>query len=443
MSVTQALSEEIVETVFEDVPKPAVDRLRRLFVDHVGITYMGHRFTGAELALYGKDVGGSPEALVIGTRDRVSCEVAAAINAQVCRNTDFEDSGPGLHPGPLIVHTAFAMAQRVDGSGRDMLAAMAIGHDLNCRFFSASKAGPDIRHNNMVAAAIAARLLQFNVEETGRALSLAWEFPIKSINYTQPKIERRITALGMGNLFSVRAGIQAALMAAYGFESVPDEIDQLHDQYDMEKLIDTSKRFTETQRNLFLKPWPTSHMCHMVVHALQELLEENDLAPEDITVIRAGLPNVYLMPHQNNPHPERYWEAIYSTAWALAMVVHRVPPGPDWFAPERIAKAAYHSTAGKVEIVEHSPATVAFQALDLPATEGWVEIESTKGNFARQKLLNDTWGSPETPMPEDVFHGKFMRVTAPSIGEPGAQNLYETLIGIDNCDAVSLIIEQM
>jgi len=437
MSVTQALAKEILSTSFEDVPRPAINRLKRLFVDHVGITYMGHRATGQALTAYAKEVSGRPEALLIGTKDRVSCEIAAAVNAQVCRNTDFEDSGPGLHPGPLITHTAHAVAQRVGCSGKDMLTAMAIGHDLNCRFFAASKAGPDIRHNNMVAAAIAARLLGFDQEQVGRALSVAWEFPIKSINYTGPKVDKRITALGMGNIFSVRAGLQAALMTAHGFESVPDEIDQMGDQYDLDKLVDHSARFEETQRNLFLKPWPTSHMCHMVVQSIEELVDENDLQPDDIISIKAGLPNVYLMPHQNNPHPARYWEAIYSTAWAFAMAVHRVPSGPDWFTDERIADAVCHATADKVEIVEDAAATAAYQALDLPAVDGWVEIKSTKGDLARSRTLNDTWGSPATPMPDDIFHGKFMRVTEPSLGTVGAQTLYDALQDIENCGAVS------
>jgi 2-methylcitrate dehydratase PrpD len=226
-------------------------------------------------------------------------------------------------------------------------------------------------------------------------------------------------------------------MTAHGFESVPDEIDQMGDQYDLDKLVDHSARFEETQRNLFLKPWPTSHMCHMVVQSIEELVDENDLQPDDIISIKAGLPNVYLMPHQNNPHPARYWEAIYSTAWAFAMAVHRVPSGPDWFTDERIADAVCHATADKVEIVEDAAATAAYQALDLPAVDGWVEIKSTKGDLARSRTLNDTWGSPATPMPDDIFHGKFMRVTEPSLSTVGGQTLYDALQDIESCGAVS------
>ncbi len=68
-----------------------------------------------------------------------------------------------------------------------------------------------------------------------------------------------------------------------------------------------------------------------------------------------------------------------------------------------------------------------------------MEIKSAKGDFSRSKTLNDTWGSPATPMPEKIFHGKFMRVTTPSLGDEGAQTLYDALKGIESCVAVSEI----
>ena len=431
MSVTAKLAEEILNTSFDGVPPGAMLRLRRLFADHVGIAYMGYRETGRELCRYAEEIGGPQEAVLLGTDLRVNCEMAAAVNSQMTRNTDFEDTGPGLHPGPVIVHTALAVAQRSGGSGRELLTAMAIGHELNCRVFLASVAGPDVRHANMVAAAIAGRLLGLEQAAMRAALSLAWEFPIKSINYTRPKVARRITAVGMGNIFSARAGVQSALMSLHGFESVPDEIDQLDDLYDLGALSDRANAFYHTEHSLFLKPWPTSHGCHMVLQLIEELVERNDLQPQDIVEIRAGLPDVYLMAHQDNAEPERYWEAIYSTAWAIAMVVHRVPPGPDWFTPQRIADPASRATAARIEIVEHGPGTAAFQKLDLPAVEGWAEIRTRDQTLKGARSMSDTYGSPTTAMPERIFDGKFERVVEPSLGNQQTGALLDALKSIE------------
>lgn len=402
---------------------------------------MGYEFTGQELAAFASDYGGNTEALLIGTNQKASYDLAAGINAQIGRNTDFEDTGPGLHPGPLIVHTALAMAQCCGSSGREMLTAMAIGYDLNARFFKASIVGPDVRHNTMVAAVIAAKLMGFDDAQIAQALSLSWEFPIKAINFTRPKIDKRISALGMGHFFSARDGVQAALMTAHGFESVPDEIDQLNDLYDLSKLAATSQRFHDIEHAIFLKPWPTSHACHMVVQGLEELVLSHDLSPDNITAVRAGLPDIYLMPHQNNAHPTRYWEAVYSVAWCMAMVIHRIPSGPEWFTETRIADQAYHALTDRITCVEHAPATAAMQTLDLSAVDGWIELDTPHGTLRAERRMQDTYGSPTTPMPEEMFKGKFIRASEQSLGANKAEALYNALWDVAEAKDVNKLVE--
>lgn len=420
-----------------------VQRLTDLLVDQIGVTYMGYDFTGKELAAYACDHGGKAEALIIGTDQKTSCDLAAGINAQVGRNTDFEDTGPGLHPGPLIVHTALAIAQRRGSSGRELLTAMAIGYDLNARFFKASIVGPDVRHNTMVAAVIAAKLMGLDVNKIARALSLSWEFPIKAINFTRPKIEKRITPLGMGHFFSARDGVQAALMTAHGFMGVPDEVDQLGDLYDLSELVDTSRRFHDIEHAIFLKPWPTSHACHMVIQSVEDLVLAHDLAPDDITALRAGLPDIYLMPHQNNAHPSRFWEAVYSVAWCMAMVIHRIPPGPEWFTEARIANPIYHALTNRITCVEYPPATAAMQTLDLDAVDGWVELDTADGTLRAERSMRDTYGSPTTPMPGRMFKDKFMRATEASLGMKSADSLYAGLQDIARVKDLNELIEGM
>ena len=46
MSFTKAIANEIVSTKFDQIPEPSLILLQRLFVDHIGITYMGYRETG-------------------------------------------------------------------------------------------------------------------------------------------------------------------------------------------------------------------------------------------------------------------------------------------------------------------------------------------------------------------------------------------------------------
>ena len=68
MSVTRNLAEEIVRTDRDCIPDDAADLVRSMLVDHVGIAFMGHRFTGEGLIGYARDLGGQEDATLLGTR---------------------------------------------------------------------------------------------------------------------------------------------------------------------------------------------------------------------------------------------------------------------------------------------------------------------------------------------------------------------------------------
>ena len=344
MSVTHDLADEIVRTDRESIPDEAMDLVRAMFVDHIGIAFMGHHFTGDGLIGYARELGGAEEALLLGTDIYAPAEIAASVNGQLAQNAGMENTGPGLHAGPLVVHTALAVGQRTGASGAEVLAAIALGYDLNARFHLARTADEDLRHLNMVGAAVAARLLGLDVDTTADALSMAWEFPMRQRLYLKPKIPKRVSAFPMGHLFTARGGVQAALMASHGYPNLADEIDQLGDEYDLDALTRRSPGFESITRGLFLKPYVASHLCHMVLQAVSELVEANGLVPGEISRMEVGLPHIYTIPHQSDPSPDTFWESIYSAQWAISMVAHRVPPGPDWCTSRTVGRSLVESS---------------------------------------------------------------------------------------------------
>ena len=436
MSVTRLLAEEIVGTDPASIPAEAMDLVRAMFVDHVGIAFMGHQFTGEGLTGYAGELGGSAEALLLGTDTYAPAEVAAGVNGQLAQNAGMENTGPGLHAGPLVVHTALAVGQRTGASGADVLAAIALGYDLNARFHLARTADEDLRHLNMVGAAVAARLLGLEVDTAADALSMAWEFPMRQRLYLKPKIPKRVSAFPMGHLFTARGGIQAALMAHHGYPNLEDEIDQLGDEYDLDALTLRSPGYESITRGLFLKPYVASHLCHMVLQTVSELVEANEVDPAGITRIEAGLPHIYTIPHQSDPSPDTFWESIYSAQWAISMVAHRVPPGPEWCSTERLADPSARALSERVRIVEHPPATAALLRKDFLAVDGWVRLETAGQVFTAAKSMAETYGSPTTPMTPEMLEEKFLRVSEPTLGRRRTQAAWSRLIRVDECDDI-------
>lgn len=436
MSVTRALAEEIAATRWDDVPAAAQVRIERLAIDHVGVAVMGNRLTGAAMVAHAKAENGSADAVLFGDGARVSAEAAAAVNAQACRNTDFEETGPGLHAGPVVAHTALAVGQRVGASGAAVLAAMAIGYEINARFFYARRDG-DIRHFNVCAAAIAAKLLGQDAAAIERSLGLAWEFPSNTL-FVAAKTPKRVSRMGLGNYWSCRNGIQAALLVSHGFDQLPGELDQLGALYDLDRLTKSRAPFAHTADELMLKPWPASRLCHGAIQLVRNLMARERLEPDDIAGVACGLADIYLVPHQTDPAPDDHWQAIFSVEWSLAMAILDLPPGPAWSAPETLADPRARALARRITAHELPEASAAFRSRDWRDLPNTVRLTTTDGRTFEDRIVyRDVLGSPGNPMPQAMFDAKFLRLAGMALDRDAARAALAALKGIATCPDIN------
>ena len=444
--VTQALAAEIANTPLDTIPASAMAAAKRLLIDHIGITYLGAAFTGAALHAYAREIGGRPEAVVIGAGLRVPAELAAGINAQVCRNTDFEETGPGTHAGPLCVHTALAVGQRAGASGRAVLGAIALGYALCARFHFARGADwprTSIVHHRTVAAAIAARLLRQDAATTARSLSLAWEIPPRTHQAGGAEfLFKRISPLALSSgvgapLFGARNGIQAAVMAGLGFESVPAEIDHHMKGYDLDILAGEPTPFHHVDGQMELKPWVCSRHCQCGIQALANLVRDRRIDADTVTGLRLHLSNMYQRAWLNEPSPETYWEAIYSTQWAAAMVLQGIPAGPKWVTADRLADPLSRRLAAMVQITEDPVASQAYWDLDWLAIRGTAEVDVAGQTHKAMCTMRETWGSPGMDMPDAMVEEKFVECT--SVRRPSAPplQLLQALRRVDTIDNIN------
>jgi 2-methylcitrate dehydratase PrpD len=448
--VTSRLAAEFAGTPGDAIPVAAIAAVKRLLIDHVGITYLGAAFTGREILAYARELGGRPEAVLIGDGTKVPAELAAGVNSQTCRNTDFEETGPGTHIGPLVVHTALAVGQRVGASGRDVLAAATMGYMLGARFhFARVKDWPrtSIVHHRTVAAAIAARLMGYDAARMVRTLSLAWELPPRT---HQPSgaafIAKRIAPLalssGIGNpLVGARMGVQAAVMIGHGFASVTDEIDHHLDAYDRRLLVEPPAPFERVDGDMELKPWVASRHCQCGLQALDNLVRRHGIAAGQVTRIRLHLSNMYTSQQGwlYEPSPDTYWQAIYSTQWATAMVLQRIPAGPRWVTAERLADPLSRRLAAMVEIVEDPASSKAYWGVNWLDIAGTADVEAGGKTYRERCTMRDTWGSPGMDMPEPMVEEKFVECASPRMDRPAALRLLAALRAIETCPDINRI----
>ena len=148
-------------------------------------------------------------------------------------------------------------------------------------------------------------------------------------------------------------------------------------------------------------------------------------------------------PHQFEPDPENYWQAIYSTQWGITMQAMRIPPGRAWFTPGRLADGAARRLCARVEIFEDPEATRARNEKRRGAMANTVEIEARGRVFTESILMRDVPGSAGTPISETDFEAKFRELAEPRIGAGRAAALYRTLVGLETITDVRSIASMM
>ncbi len=442
-TVTQFLAAEMHDTRWADIPEIAREAARRLLVDQVGITFMGAAFTGSALHAYAAALGGAPDALLFGTTLRVPSEVAAGINAQVCRNTNFEESGPGYHIGPLCVHVALAVGQQYDRSGAEILAAIATGYMHSVRFHAARRADKGSPHLRTVGAAIAAKLMGLSAEQIATAMSLAWESPFRNHSFpifAPPPTAKRISPIGMQMLYHARAGVQAATMIRVGFPALRDEVDRVvAAEYDAGVLTGPAP-WQGVNDQMELKPWVSSRHCQAALQAIWELQQQRTIDPRAVTAVRLKLSAMYLRPHQWEPAPNVFFEAIYSTQWAVSMLLQQLPPGPKWVTAERLADPFSRALASKVTITEDVASTTAYGNLRPHDVNGIVEIDVGGETLHARTTMGQVYGSGHKPMPDAMQEQKFMEATSLNFPEKKARELLAALRGFEEVGSVGEVV---
>lgn len=446
-SVTMELARETQEFSLQSVPETFRRSVINLVADHVGLICMGALVTGDGLNRYARRFALSAEASesgawVISAKCKVPVDIASGITAQLAQASGTENTGYGLHPGPLLAHVALSVGQSVGASGNAIIEAMAWGYELGARFHLGKRGEIGFRQFPVVAAAVAAKLLRLSVDDTRVALSTAAELPARAGHFLRPKIRGRVSRLPMGFLQSAFGGVQAALLAQDGFVSIPDEIDQWYEEYDLGALV-TGGTARYLDKGLALKRFPASHGCQMVLELVEEWRNAGAFDVASIDRIELTLPHVYTLPHQNENAPTMPVQSIYGTPWATSLVCHGVPPGPAWLEPTVLSNSRYLDLASKVVIVEDPEATRAFGALDLDSVRGTVTMTSGSKILRGERLLGDAWGNTRKPLTVEIIRDKFMTMTAQHLDAKIASELLAQLLKLDEVPDVRVMFDRV
>lgn len=436
MTVTQGLADEVARSEFDDLPVEAVSIVKQALMDDIGVAMLAYEYLDHPLVRFAREVGGNPEATVIGDGSLVSAGLAAGVNAEMASHSDFEESGPGVHAFSPIGQTALAMAEREGVSGRQVIAAIAVAYEINGRFArNLADTSPLIhlfpahfrRHLIVNPALAAARILRLDADAVNRVIGLAWTMvpPDMKHIYLTPRLD---WPNSQHNLWSCQIGIQSALLVASGTGGPPDILDHgAADIYHLDRLEESPAPFHYLTNELNFKPWIGSYGFMGGMQIAGRLVAEHRIDPFTIDHVIFRGSAVYNDPDSVfiDPEPDTAWKALGCVPWAIANVILGHPAGPDWLAPESLADPERRALTRKVRL----------ETSESPYINE-VEISARGEAYAGRIRREDYLGSPRNPMSLDQMEAKFVRNASVVVGESRAREMVDVLGALEEVDDI-------
>lgn len=166
---TAELARFATSLAFSDIPADVVAIAREQAVATIGSCLAGNHMAAMHSMADGMGIlGGGEVATVFGRAERVPAPTAALYNAGAAQVIEWDDWVIISHSGGAVIPTAFAAGEQARVSGKEVLAAIVIGDEVNARTSRAMQRGAyvgnSMPNHQIETALMAARL--FGCDET-------------------------------------------------------------------------------------------------------------------------------------------------------------------------------------------------------------------------------------------------------------------------------------
>ena len=414
--ITRQLAEFASRIDYRTLPGPVRERTKALVSDHVAIAYRARQeaaicpSVAASLERLGLGAG---EASVIGDARSYAPPAAAFFNGALAHCLDFDDTHAraSIHPSAPIVPAALAAAEMVSANGRDCIAAITAGYEVQIRLSLAL--GPSAHYARgyhptatcgvFGAAAAAGRILGLTAQEMAHAYGLCGSQAAGSMQFLADGAWNKPFHVG----YAAMSGLIAASLAAEGFRGAMNAIEGAAGflaSYAPDPAPDEAVRNLGVDwetLDIALKPYPSCRYGHAAMDALIALRTDHGLEAEAVDTVRIGLPQTGWRlignPEPEKQNPRNYIDGQFSMPFAAAVALREGGMSWDSYAvhlddPHTRSLCRRIRTVVDPEVEDHFPAHMA----------GSARVR-TRGGEELEKLVVIAKGEPENfPAPAEL-----------------------------------------
>jgi 2-methylcitrate dehydratase PrpD len=408
-SVTQDLARFAATLTYDRIPERAREHCKNLLLDAVACALAGHQGEEThQVAALASGLAQSLESSVIGA-DRLSLAGATLLNGYLITAVTMCDVHRATltHITPEVMPPALAIAERDALSGRELLVALAAGCEAMTRIgvamdWPAARArgwhGPGVLGPFGAAAAVG-RLLGFDEETMARAFGLAgsqsagtfaaWGTPTVKFHQCRGALSGLMAALLAQQKFVATREFLTApdggLFNAYSNGGRPEAVtDGLGKRWELESIA--------------LRLWPSASTIQGFITAMFDLVEKHRLSFGEVRRLRVSLNKTAVDMHGIFPRYQGKFEALLSTHYCAAAILHDRALTLAQFEPARTSDPALARFAAEQVDMRADPALSGVQCV--------VEAQTVDGRTVSVRCDHPR-GAPENPLSHAQIEDKF------------------------------------
>ena len=440
---TEALADYMSRSSRLTLPPEVALKTKLHVLDTIAAILSGSRLKpGALAARFVRELGGHPEATVLGTPQLTSAVNAALANGMAAHADETDDSHlkSRSHLGCAVVPAAWAVGERHGKGGQAVINAVALGYDVGARSTMALGYGlPKTQKHSthsiatgFGAAAAAASLADLTAQECVFVLSFAAQQAsgIPSWNRDPEHIEKAFDFGGMG----ARNGVFAALIVKAGATAVTDPLSCHHsflhafgENADPAMLSDgLGSRFEVMEASI--KKWCVGSPIQAALDSLTCLIDDHAVTAAGVKRMVVTMPDDRLHIVSNRNIPDICLQHLLAITLA---------DGTLTFASShdeaRMHDPAILALRDRIAVIPSEELTNA-----RPARQAIVALELADGRTV-EKRTHAVRGTPDNPMTPAEVQAKAHELMAPVVGAARAREIVDTVMMLERVADVAAL----
>lgn len=438
------ITDFILETTYESLPKGIVHQMKRTLMDYLCVTILGSTSSVSNnIFNYFKSIDNG-DCTVIGRTAKITAPNAAFVNGTSAHSLDFDDGHRlgALHPASVIYPTVMALAEKYHLPAKQVIEGVIIGYDLMIRLAISIHPGAYSRgfHNTPLAgifgaAGAAAKLLKLDRNKIINALGLAGSFAGGLRTYMQNGADVKRIHPGK----AARDGIVCGELAKHGITGPPAVLEGINgfyqcytDKADINVLLNKLGSNFEIL-NVYFKPYPACRHLHSPIECIINIKHKVKFDPSTVSSIKVG--TYKSGKNYGSKNYSNLLETQMSIPCAIATAIIHDQITLDSFMPETFYKLPILK-----ELVNKTELFVDEECESMCPTyrPSKVTIELSNGEKIMEQVVLPR-GSVERPLSDADIEDKFKLNCEPIIGRANCEKIIEQIWNFEKQQDLSFI----